>query len=260
MADVVEDFLEVDTPIPGQNYCCLSFLSPSKVMKDKNAFYITKFLKAYCKDKKIEFDDVEKDYKDFTYKHSEQLQKDFDEACDFKTNVHGVKVRGIYDSRREAEVRAKKLHMQEPNFHVFIGQVGYWLPWDPDADRVQDEVFLNSQLNDMMGKYKENEVNKDMFYAEQKLDKMKAAKEEVEKAKREKEKLEAAKESENLDGCVPEPDISYLGEGIPEPEELEPEPEEPEPEEPEKKGNSVDEEIKQSFESDDPWMQQKLNN
>ena len=252
MADPVEDFLEVDTPIPGQNYCCLSFLSPNKVMKDKNGFYITQFLKAYCKDKKIEIDDVEKEYKDFAYKHAEQLQKDFDEACDFKTNVHGVKVRGIYDSRREAEVRAKKLHMQEPNFHVFIGQVGYWLPWDPEADRVQDEVFLNSQLNDMMGKYKENEVNKDMFYAEQKIDKMKAAKEEVEKAKREKERLEA-------EAGVPEPEVSRLEDTAPEPEvsrleDAVPEPEEPEPE---RKGNTVDEEIKQSLESDDPWMQRK---
>ena len=244
MADQVEDFLEVDTPIPGQNYCCLSFLSPSKLMKDKNAFYITKFLKDYFKDKKIEFDDVEKDYKDFAYKHAEQLQKDYDESCDFKTNVHGIKVRGIYDTRREAEVRAKKLHMQEPNFHVFIGQVGYWLPWDPEADRIQDEVFLNNQLNDMMGKYKENEVNKDMFYAEQKLDKIKAAKEEVERAKREKEK-------EELESGVPEPEVSQLESGVPEPEE-------PEPEEPEKKGNSVDEEIKQSLEGDDPWMQRKL--
>ena len=81
--EIEEDFLEVDTPIPGQNYCCLSFLSPNKVMKDKNAFYITQFLKAYCKDKKIEIDDVEKEYKDFAYKHAEQLQKDFDDACDF---------------------------------------------------------------------------------------------------------------------------------------------------------------------------------
>ena len=25
-----EDYLEVDTKIPGQNYCCLSFISPEK--------------------------------------------------------------------------------------------------------------------------------------------------------------------------------------------------------------------------------------
>ena len=35
-----EDFLEVDPEIPGQKYCCLSFLSPEKLMKDKNLFYV----------------------------------------------------------------------------------------------------------------------------------------------------------------------------------------------------------------------------
>ena len=225
----IEDFLEVDNQIPGQNYCCISFLSPEKVMKDKNAFYITKFLQSYCKEKKIEYTDIEKEYLDFTYKHVEKLQKDFDESCDFKTNVRGVKVRGVYDSRREAESRAKKLHMSEPNFHVFIGQVGYWLPWDPEPDRVQDEVYLNSQLNDMMGKYKENEVNKDMFYADQKLDKMKAAKEDVEKAKREREAQAQAQAVEDLE---PEPEL------VP-------------------SASKVDDELKESLESDDPWMQRK---
>jgi hypothetical protein len=245
-----EDFLEVDTPMPGQNYCCLSFVSPEKVMKDKNSYYITKFLQSYCKDKKIDIDDIEKEYTDFAYKHCDKLQKDFDESCDFKTNVRGVKVRGVFDSRREAERRAKKLHMMEPNFHVFIGQVGYWLPWDPEADRIQDEIFLNSQLNDMMGKYKENEVNKDMFYSEQKLDKMKAAKEDVEKAKRDKAALE------------PEPELieDAVGEPVLEPEPSSDEDAVDEPvEEPVKKGNTVDNELKESLESDDPWMQRKKN-
>ena len=226
-----EDFLEVDSQIPGQNYCCLSFLSPEKIMKDKNAFYITQFLKSYCKDKKIEFSDIEKEYKDFAYKHVDKLQKDYDESCDFKTNIRGVKVWGVYDSRREAESRAKKLHMMEPNFHVFIGQVGYWLPWDPEADRVNDEVFLNSQLNDMMGKYKDNEVNKDMFYAEQKIEKMKSAKEDVEKAKKAKE-LELSPEPELKVEEVEEVDESSL-----------------------KPVNSVDKELKESLESEDPWLQ-----
>ena len=36
-----EDFLEVDTPIPGQSYVCLSFVSPDKVLntKEKYMFY-----------------------------------------------------------------------------------------------------------------------------------------------------------------------------------------------------------------------------
>ena len=41
------------------------------------------------------------------------------------------------------------------------------------------ETFVNSQLNDMMEKYKENTINKDIFYEEEKRDRVKAAREEV---------------------------------------------------------------------------------
>ena len=67
--------------------------------------------------------------------------------------------------------------------NVFVGQVGYWLPWDPNADQIEDEAFISPQLNDMMEKYKENNINKDIFYEEQKREKVKAAKEEAMKKK-----------------------------------------------------------------------------
>ena len=44
MSDKI-DFLNADTTIPGQNYCCLSFVSPEKVLKDKSIFMMTAFLK-----------------------------------------------------------------------------------------------------------------------------------------------------------------------------------------------------------------------
>ena len=33
----IEDFLEVDQAIPGQQYCVLSFLSPESVLKKKES-------------------------------------------------------------------------------------------------------------------------------------------------------------------------------------------------------------------------------
>ena len=35
MAEQEVDFLEVDRPIPGQNYVCLSFISPDKILEDE---------------------------------------------------------------------------------------------------------------------------------------------------------------------------------------------------------------------------------
>ena len=261
MSDKVEnkqkpDYLEVDEAIPGQNYVCLSFLSPETLIQNKEAFKCVKFLQSYCKDQKLKFEDVYSKYQDFTYKYEDKLQRDFDEQNEFQTSVRGLKVRGVFDTRQAAEDRAKKLSMRDSAFHTFVGQVGYWLPWDPNADKVADEVFQNSQLNDMMEKYQENNVNRDIFYEEQKRDKIKAAQEEVRKAKEE----EAAKKAlENKDASEEYPIDEPIKEGT-SIEDMEPEPE-PESEsggaEAVKKGSEVSDDIKDSLESDDPWMQRK---
>jgi len=185
MSEDKVDYLDVDQPINGQSYVCMSFLSPETMIDNKHAFIVSKFLQSVCKSEGMEFDKVMSQYKDFTYKHEESLQKDFDENNKFKTNVRGVKVRGVYQSKEEANARASRLHKTDSNFHVFVGQVGYWLPWDPCADKIEDEHYGDSQLNDLMQKYKENNINKDVFYEEQKRDKLKQAAEERLKSERE---------------------------------------------------------------------------
>jgi hypothetical protein len=51
--------------------------------------------------------------------------------------------------------------------NVFVGQVGYWLPWDPNPDAVTESEYMEKDLNTLMKQYKQNEVQRDMFYAEQ---------------------------------------------------------------------------------------------
>jgi len=247
------DYLEVDDTIPGQNYVCLSFVSPEALIESKESFKVAKFLQSVCKDKDMDFKKIMEQYKDFTYKFEDNLQKDFDEQNEFKTNIRGLKVRGTYNTRDEAEKRAKKLQTVDSDFHVFVGQVGYWLPWDPCADQIEDESFVNSQLNDMMEKYKENNINKDMFYEEQKREKVKAAREEVIRKKKEEA---AAKKLENLSE---EPIV----EGEEQVEDVKAEPEEPENVEviEESVGDSkkeLDEDLKKSLDEVDPWMANKL--
>ena len=281
------DYLTVDDCIPGQNYVCLSFLSPESLIQDKEGFKCAKFLQSYCKDKNLKFDDVYNSYVDFNYKYEDKIQRDFDEKNNFQTSLRGIKVRGVFDTKDAAQERAKKLSTQGSSFHTFVGQVGYWLPWDPNADKVADEVFQNSQLNDMMEKYQENNVSKDMFYEEQKRDKIKAAQEEVRKAKEEenakkkleggsgeeKEKEKDASEEYPIDDPVAEEPLKEgttledMGceDGSDEPEEQNQNigfsptssksPKEDEV--PLKKGSEVSTDIKDSLESDDPWMQRK---
>lgn len=196
------DYLEVDEPIPGQNFVCLSFVSPESIIQSKESFKVAKFLQSYAKDKDLDIKKVMKDYDDFTYKYNDEIQRDFDKENNFQTNVRGLKVRGTYSTKEEAERRAKSLQNIDSDFHVFVGQVGYWLPWDPCADKIEDEHYIDTQLNEMMQKYKENNIDRDIFYEEEKRDKVKAAREEV--IRKKKEKMEEEKVLENSQDPVPE--------------------------------------------------------
>jgi len=57
-----------------------------------------------------------------------------------------------------------------------VGQVGFWLPWDPEPSEVPDQEYADDQLNQLMKKYKENESQRDEFYESMKRDRIGAAK------------------------------------------------------------------------------------
>jgi len=75
------DILETDKPIAGQNFVCMSFVSPEKILKAKEIFFFEEFLKNWDFNKSMEkflqfvnfisfkynisFEDLNKDFKDF---------------------------------------------------------------------------------------------------------------------------------------------------------------------------------------------------
>lgn len=161
-----EDFLEVDTPISGQNYCCLSFVSPEDIIREKNVQYIHKFLKTIGKNYDLDPDSIVDKYKDFLYINEDKLEEEYNSENDFQTNVRGVKVRGTYSTLREAQTKASRLQKQDPNFSVYIGQVGYWLPWNPRSDKIEGQEYAEGELNELVKKYRENQDNKDLHFRE----------------------------------------------------------------------------------------------
>lgn len=193
--DIKEDFLEVDSKIPGQNYVCLSFVSPEKVLKQKEVFFMSKFLeflfndneritqdireKMMNKEYSFEYDNVLRLYEDWKYSKTEDLEAQFFEKNDYHTSMRGLKVRGVYDTHKEASVRAQVLRRKDPTFNVFVGQVGYWLPWDPECENVPEQEYQENQLNELVKKYKENLSNKDDLYEQIKNERIEKAKKEV---------------------------------------------------------------------------------
>ena len=188
------DFLDNDTAIRGQNYVCMSFLSPEEVIKRKEVFFFEKFqeslskdlvkvladLKAkypddldglnYIEDRNLHFFDPEQlqaHWLQFV-QNSQGLEQEYYEKNNFQTSIRGIKVRGVFDTLKEAQVRCEVLKRRDTRHNIFIAQMGCWCPWSPNPDDIQDQKFAETHLNTVMEKYQENQVKKDMFFEERK--------------------------------------------------------------------------------------------
>tara|TARA_Y100000992_G_C21270083_1_gene496200 strand:- start:899 stop:1792 length:894 start_codon:yes stop_codon:yes gene_type:complete len=219
------DVLDEDKPISGQKFVCVSFISPEKVLKNKDLFLFNEFIKTWEFSKSLEkyqhffnflsikynlelatlnqeFEEfvkdqktnllnttIEDDYKNFLDQNEETLVNKFNIDNNFQTNTRGLKVRGVYSTQEEAEARCKMLREIDPNHDVYVGPVGLWMPWDPEAYKTGRVEYLEEELNNLMHNKIDNETN-----AKQQFEKR--IQETKEKAMEENKKL--AEENNNV--------------------------------------------------------------
>lgn len=193
-APTVVDVLTEDRPIPNQKFVCVSFLSPEKILKDKNLFYFEEYLKGFDLAKSMakfqqflhfvchkhdldqtammaDFDEfakaeagnlvattIEDDYKNFLDHREDELQLEFNKKHNFQTNVRGVKFRGAWPSLEEARMRCEMLREQDPHHDIFVGPVGVWMPYDPEGYRIGNVEYMEPELNQLMQEKKKNDA------------------------------------------------------------------------------------------------------
>ena len=85
------------------------------------------------------------------------LLKFFRKLYEFQTNVRGLKVRGSYPTQQEAELRCQMLREIDPNHNVYVGPVGMWMPFEPDAYKTGRVEYLEEELNQLMQEKNKNE-------------------------------------------------------------------------------------------------------
>jgi hypothetical protein len=128
---------------------------------------------------------VEDDFKTFLDKQEDTLTQQFQKAHAFQTSTRGLKVRGVYPTQEEAETRCKKLRENDPNHDIFVGPVGMWVPWDPDAYKTGRIEFMEEQLNQLhQEKLKNEEKAKQEFEQRIKETKRKAIEENIKLAEK----------------------------------------------------------------------------
>lgn len=189
------DLLEEDKPISGQKFACLSFVSPEDIIKQREHFFFEEFLKQWNYKKSMDvmlhfisfisykynltFDKLNEDFQDFVKNEHSELMKynvnddfktfvdnneerldvEFDEQHEFQTSIRGIKVRGVFASQKEAELRCKLLREVDPNHDVYVGPVGMWVPFHPDAYKTGRVEYMEETLNQLMAEKKKNEDN-----------------------------------------------------------------------------------------------------
>lgn len=194
-----EDHLDQDPDLRGQKYACVSFISPEDALLHKDAFFISEFTKHLAGDVSTMLDNLSTKFKDdqdvqdmvravrerheylatpeamdaeyrmFKDTHNDRLESAFYEQNEFRTSIRGLKIRGVYESLKEAQKRAEAIKVFDKNFDVWIAEVGCWCPWNPNPHaREVEQQFPEAELNTLMSKYKENQDKRDALYAERK--------------------------------------------------------------------------------------------
>lgn len=220
------DLCEEDATIPSQKFVCISFISPEKILKQREQYIFEKYVQQWEFSKsiekfgdflnflsfkyKIKMDDIMADMKEyveeekkklksysitddfnnFMDKNEDRITEEFNSKHEFHTSVRGIKVRGSYSSQAEAELRAKKLRETDPNHDIFVGPVGVWMPWDPDAYKTGRVEFMEDELNQLHHEKMKNEEKAKQEFDQRVRDaKRKAIEENVKKARESGNKL-----------------------------------------------------------------------
>ena len=215
------DLCDEDLPIAGQKFTCLSFISPENILKKREGYLFDEFIKqwefsktmtkfgdflnfiaykysikiedltddfnefAKSEESKLREEKFESHFRTFCDKNEESLNLRFNREHAFQTSTRGLKVRGVFNTQEEAEIRCKKLRETDPNHDIFVGPVGIWIPWDPDAYKTGRVEFMEEELNQLHSeKLKNEELAKQAFDQRVKDSKKKAIMENIELAKK----------------------------------------------------------------------------
>ena len=187
------DLLNEYPVIPSQLYGCYSFVSPEKIIKQKEIFYFEKFVKQWNFTKSVsqfsdflqfvsfkynlkvdnlmedfkqfvqeeenmlKANDVQGDFSTFLDKNEDKLSELFQKEHGFQTSVRGFANIGNFPTSEEAERYAKQIRESVPHHDILVGRNFVWTPLDPDAYKTGRIEFMEDELNQLHHEKLKNE-------------------------------------------------------------------------------------------------------
>lgn len=80
----------------------------------------------------------------------------------------GLKIRGAFATKQEADAHIKKLMRHDNMFDIYLVDIGKWLLLPPDQDKIDDVRYQEKYLNDMISEYKESQLLAKQHFLERK--------------------------------------------------------------------------------------------
>lgn len=92
--------------------------------------------------------------------------------------VLGIKVKGVFETYENAKLWCEKFQKIQKEHHLFVGEVGKWLPFDVDITKMESEddpVYREQALNNYMKAYKDCLKEEDIKERERRAEQLKGA-------------------------------------------------------------------------------------
>jgi hypothetical protein len=165
------DRFAVDAPIGGQTHVVVSFVGPNEAQANRNVLVLSRYIRepalALAKNLLLLAETVPDDtgiigtisVNNAWMFHEGSMQDEFRIFCaqqdvnaslaeenGGKSSMHGIKVRGLYDTQDAATARSKEVRKKDKASNIWIAPVGAWLPLAETMDAAagkQDESSVN---------------------------------------------------------------------------------------------------------------------
>lgn len=171
-----EELLQRIEPIEEQ---ILKLTNKKKELNEQNDLLKSKIRSEYSNEESKTLSIVDEVKNDKVIVNNDEVPSEYKYLClsffaDDNNKMYAIKMRGAFETEEQANEQGKYLQSVDEYFHVFVGDTGKWLQFNPSLESVAKSEYGNEQLNNLMKGYNENQEKAKLFHEQKKHEDLRA--------------------------------------------------------------------------------------